>query len=144
MTKKFRFTLFPTDKNTVGVLYFFVLFTLINMTKISAQNAKPGSWSTTSSEALTAVDNSELEKIALNLSFKHKRLLAFAETTQKIAQLPEIKNAYLSKMHVLCPNLEAAPLEANYDQLLRWLQMHPTELEHYQHILDSIENKLQE
>ncbi|MDP4724366.1 MAG: hypothetical protein NWS31_08695 [Crocinitomicaceae bacterium] len=105
---------------------------------LMAQEApSAGAWSV-SKEAATTFENQDPVALAQKINNYQQRILSYAEAQGKVSELDELRNSYYKKQASLAPHYPTVPLGATYDQIHAWLRQYPAEAEHYQNILDSI------
>ena len=119
-----------------SLLFGFILF-VIKSSLMAQESPSVGAWSV-SKEAATTFENQDPVALAHKIHNYQQRILTFAETQGKVSELDELRNSYFKKQAVLAPNFPTVPLGATYEQIHAWLRQYPAEAEHYQNILDSV------
>ncbi|MFM6964732.1 MAG: hypothetical protein ACKOWM_04095 [Sphingomonadales bacterium] len=122
------------QRTLIGVLSLLIIG-LSN--KVSAQTVSNSGWSVTQQTSLEE-NNQDPIVLAHKIHNYQQRIIAFAETTNQLNELATLKSSFLKKQQALAANFPTAPLEASFEQINAWLRQHPEEAEHYQTILDSI------
>jgi len=104
----------------------------------SAQEAPSvGAWSV-SQEASATFENKDPLALAHKIHNYQQRIIAYAEAQNKVSELDALRNTYQKKQAALAPNFPTIPLGATFEQIHAWLRQYPAEAEHYQTILDSV------
>lgn len=118
--------------------FLFGAFLLSFQLKTIAQEPPSVSGWAVSKEGSNPFEQQDPVELAHKIHNYQKRIIAFASSQSKTAELDALRNTYQKKQAVLAPNYPTVPLGATFEQIHAWLRQYPAEVEHYQNILDSI------